>query len=258
MEQIAQDLIDRVAEVAQLPSTIRNAFSDAADTMIVRFVLRNGDDIIRLGNAFADAISRLWERFVDSLKGLAAPGFFVSTSYDWVDVAKEANTMASDLEATAVKVDGYWQGSAATAYGAAITPQRAAVTRVGTIANAARTAMLTVGAAGIAFYVSLLGIVISVIVEALLEVGAASTGIGALPAAIAGIVSAAKVATLLATAVTGIVAVINSAITQAQALQVELDNPQGFPEGHWPTADSAKYSDATVRDGDADWSVAAK
>ncbi|MFD4433843.1 hypothetical protein [Nocardia sp. NPDC058497] len=118
--------------------------------------------------------------------------------------------------------------------------------------------MLTVGAAGIAFYASLLGIVISVIAEALIEVGAASTGVGALPAAIAGIVSAAKVATLLATAVTGMVAVVSSAVTQAQALQVELDNPQGFPEGHWPTTDAAKYSDATVRDGDADWSVTAK
>ncbi len=257
MEQIAQDLIDKVNELSDLPVTIRTAFNDAANSTVVRLVLHNGDDIIRLGNEFATAIGKLWQTFVDTLKGLAAPGFFLSTSYDWADIAKEANTLAGDLEATAVKVDSYWQGTAATAYGTAITPQRTAVARVGTISNAARTAMNTVGVAGVAFYASLLVIVIGVIVEALLEVAAAGTGVGALPAAIAGIITAAKFAALVVASITGVIAVVNASMSQAQALQLELDNPQGFPEGHWPTTDAAKYSDATVKDGDADWSVVA-
>ncbi|MFE1594738.1 hypothetical protein [Nocardia sp. NPDC058705] len=257
MEQIAQDLIDKVEELSDLPSTIRSAFNDAAESTVVRLVLRNGDDIIRYGNNFADAVGKLWQQFVDSLKGLAAPGFFLSTSYDWVGIAKEANTLAGDLEATAVKVDSFWQGTAATAYGTAITPQRAAATRVGTIANAARTAMNTVGIAGVTFYASLLLVAVGVIVEALIEVGAAGSGVAALPAAIAGLITAAKFAALVVAAISGVTAVVNSSISQAQALQVELDNPQGFPEGHWPTTGAENYSDATVKDGDADWSVKA-
>ncbi|MFE3545654.1 hypothetical protein ACFXK0_22040 [Nocardia sp. NPDC059177] len=255
MEQVAQDLIDKVEELAKIPANIRDSFNDAAETAIVRYVLRNGDEIIELGNKFADAISELWQKFVDCLKGIAAPGFFIATSYDWTDFAKEANTLASDLEVTSVNVDGYWQGSAATAYGAAITPQRLALARVGSIATAARSAMITVGVAGVTFYTSLLAVAIGVIIEALLEVGAAGTGIGAVPAAVAGLVTAAKTAALLTAAISGIVAIVSSALTQAQALQVELDNPQGFPGGHWPTAGSSNYSDATVKDGDADWSV---
>ncbi|WP_218721993.1 hypothetical protein [Nocardia sp. MH4] len=219
-------------QLSNLPNNIQSAISDAAETMIVRYALCNGDEIIRLGNLFADSVKKLWESFVEQLKGIAAPGFFISTSFGWTDFTKEANTMASDLESTAVKVDSYWQGTAATAYGAVITPQRTATARVGTIANAARSAMITVGTAGVAFYASLLGVCISVIVEAMMEVGAAGTGVGAIPAAIAGLVTAAKFAAMVTAIITGMVAIINSAVTQAQALQVELDNPQGFPDGH--------------------------
>ncbi|WP_157110275.1 hypothetical protein [Nocardia anaemiae] len=255
IEQTVQDLIDKVEELSAVPNTIRNSFSDAADTAIVRYVLHIGDEIREIGNKFADAISSLWSDFVDALKGFAAPGYFIATSFDWVDVAKAANTMASDLEDTAVKVDGYWQGTAATAYGNAIAAQRTAVARVGSISNAARSAMITVGTAGVAFYASLLGVAISVVVEATAECIAAGTGIGAIPAGIAGLITAAKFAALVTAAITGTIAIVNSVVTQAQALQVELDNPQGFPSGHWPVSGSGAYNDATVKDGDADWSV---
>ncbi|PXX66625.1 hypothetical protein DFR70_103374 [Nocardia tenerifensis] len=255
MQQISKDLIDKVEELAGLPSEIRNTFNNAANSAIVRYVLRNGDEIIELGNKFADAISDLWDKFTESLKGLAAPGFFISTSFDWADFAAKANKMAAELEDTAVKVDSYWQGSAASAYGTAIAPQRTAMARVGSVANSARSAMITVGTAGIAFYASLLGIGISIVIEATVEVLGAGTGIGAIPAGIAGLITAAKFAALVTAAITGFVSILNSELTQAQALQVELDNPQGFPSGHWPTTGAAGFSDATVMDGDADWSV---
>lgn len=255
MQQVSKDLIDKVEELAGLPSEIRSTFNDTANSVIVRYVLRNGDEIIELGNKFADAISDLWEKFIESLKGIAAPAFFISTSFDWASFAAKANKMASELEDTAVKVDSYWQGTAASAYGAAIAPQGKAMARVGTVANAARSSMITVGTAGVAFYASLLGIVISVVIEATMEVLGAGTGIGAIPAGIAGLITAAKFAAFVTAAITGFVSILNSELTQAQALQAELDNSQGFPSGHWPATGAAGFSDATVKDGDADWSV---
>ena len=32
-------------------------------------------------------------------------------------------------------------------------------------------------------------------------------------------------------------------------------DPSSFPEGVWPKANSGQYSDATAKDGDADWSL---
>ncbi|WP_338772030.1 hypothetical protein V7968_11845 [Nocardia vulneris] len=255
MQQIAQDLIDKVEELSGLPDKILDNFTSAANSAIVRFVLRNGDEIIELGTKFANAVKELWNDFIEALKGLAAPGFFISTSHDWTSFAAKANRMAGELEDTAVKVDSYWQGSAASAYGTAITPQRVAMARIGTIANAARSSMITIGTAGIAFYASLLGIGVALVIEATMEALAAGTGIGAIPAGVAGLLTAAKFAALVTAAITGMVTIINSELTQAQALQVELDNPQGFPSGHWPTTGAAGFSDATVKDGDADWSV---
>ncbi|MBH0776786.1 hypothetical protein [Nocardia bovistercoris] len=255
MQQIAEDLVDKVGELSGMPDKIQVAFNDAAKMPYVRYVLRIDDEIMELGKKFANAVRELWNKFVESLKGIAAPAFFISTSYDWLDVAGQANKMAGGLEDTAVKVDGYWQGAAAKAYADAITPQKTAVARIGTVANACRTAMLTIGGAGVAFYASLLGVVLSLVIEATMEVAAAGSGIGAIPAGVAGLVTTAKFATMVVTAITGMVAILNSEITQAQALQVELDNPQGFPSGHWPTSNSGGYSDATVTDADADWSV---
>ncbi|MFI2558836.1 hypothetical protein [Nocardia farcinica] len=106
-----------------------------------------------------------------------------------------------------------------------------------------------------AFYASLLGIVISVIVEAVAETVAAGTGVGAIPAGIAGLLTAAKFAALVTAAITGIVTLVNSTIVQVQALKVELENPQGFPGARWPETGAQNYTDATVTDGDADWSV---
>ncbi|UGT62785.1 hypothetical protein [Nocardia asteroides] len=255
MQQVAQDLIDKVEELGNLPARIRGSFEDAAGTPLVRFVLRNGDDIIGLGNEFADAISELWEKFVQAIEGVGAPIAFIETSYDWVGVTRSMNTMAADLEDTAVKVGGYWQGAAAESYADAITPQRMASARMGSIATAIRSATLTLGIAGVTFYTSLLAIVISVIVEAVAECLAAGTGIGAIPAGIAGLITAAKFAAMVTAAISGIFTLIQSTLSQVQAVQVELENPQGFPHGHWPSTGAAGYADATVLDGDADWSV---
>ncbi|WP_194815410.1 hypothetical protein [Nocardia sp. XZ_19_385] len=253
-EQAVEDLVNKVAELGELPGTIRTKFSSVASMTVVRLAGLE-DEVREAGEKFADLVSGLWEKLKELFEGLSAPGDFISASFDWEDFQTEVNTMASALEATAVKVDGYWQGSAATAYGTAVGAQQKAVARVGTIINAIRTACMTVGGVGVAFLTALLGIAIAVIVEATLEVAAASSGIGALPAAIAGCFTAAKAAALVTALVAGTSATLVAVATQIQALNVELGNNQAFPDGHWPASDSSKYNDATVKDGDADWSV---
>jgi hypothetical protein len=38
-------------------------------------------------------------------------------------------------------------------------------------------------------------------------------------------------------------------------LHGEAIDASTFPAGHWPNATPAQFSDATVTDGDADWSL---
>lgn len=255
-EQALEELVKKVAELGDLPATIRNKFNDVADMAVVRLA-GLAPDVVEAGVKFANLVSALWKKLTELFEGLGAPGAFIGASFDWKDFQIEVNNMASDLESTAVKVDGYWQGAAAQKYGEAIGAQQKAVTRIGTIIDKLRTACITVGGVGVAFLTALTGIVISVIVEATLEVIAASSGIGALPAAIAGCITASKGAAAVVAIVAGTSAVLVAVATQVEALQVELGTDLSFPDGHWPASNSSKYNDATVRDGDNDWSVKA-
>ena len=38
-------------------------------------------------------------------------------------------------------------------------------------------------------------------------------------------------------------------------LHGEAVDPNGFPNGIWPMSNTEQYRDATVKDGDADWSL---
>ncbi len=74
---------------------------------------------------------------------------------------------------------------------------------------------------------------------------AAGTGIGAIPAAIAGVLSVSKVLAWIGIAITGAVAIISTTVTQVQALNVETNNGLAFPDGVWPKAVTGRYDDAS-------------
>lgn len=110
-------------------------------------------------------------------------------------------------------------------------------------------------AAGLAFYIVLGAIAVQVIIAL---VGAV-IALESLVLSWAGVllalgeieVSAAEVAT----AVFALVTLLGVQASQINTLRSQLVNQSLFPGGHWPSAVVESYSDATVTDGDAKWSI---
>jgi hypothetical protein len=60
---------------------------------------------------------------------------------------------------------------------------------------------------------------------------------------------------VMITAVSTLAAFLGAQATAMITLHGDAVDPSGFPGGTWPTSNTAQYSDATVTDDDADWSL---
>lgn len=255
INKVAEDLIEKVEQICAMPQQIVDKYDDVARSLFVRLVLRISEKIVEWGQKFADAVKRAGEKLVEILKGIAAPGFFIATSFDWADVSTTASTLGADLQSEKVTLNETWAGTGATAYRTVTPSHSAAAARIGTMANTTRLAMLQCGIAGVAFYASALAAASVFITEVIAEVAAAGTGVGAIPAAIAGVLSTTKVITLITVALTALSALILAQVNNIQNVDVEARSGLAFPDGAWPKAATGRYDDATVLDGDADWST---
>jgi hypothetical protein len=131
-----------------------------------------------------------------------------------------------------------------------------AAAQLGTVADAVQYALTWAATAGAIFYAALAVIVLELIGGYALGLGAGASVVGA----------TAGVVILLTTTAAVIVQLGMLLHTFAEAyarLQIwmyemlsEARNNTAFPGGGWPSAQAARYADGTVRDGDADWSVA--
>jgi hypothetical protein len=199
----------------------------------------------------ADLLAKIQEFF----RGAVAPIRFFFIANDWDDVRGLATGIAGDLQPVALSVDYYWQGAAADAYKAVIPTQSAAATRIGTMADKTQTALTWSAAAGCAFYLGLLVVLIQFII-AFMGVLAA---LGSVVFSWAGIALAIGEAGIGLGEVAALAGLLAAALTtqgiQLSNLHGEADDASAFPGHHWPSAVADRYTDATVADGNARWSV---
>ncbi|WP_433271036.1 hypothetical protein ACQPZF_11405 [Actinosynnema sp. CS-041913] len=216
------------------------------------------DAVMYLVDKVVAAAQWLWDKFVELLKGIAAPVLFFKYAFDWQDVKHSASNVAGQAKPEVLRAGLQWTGPAATSYGKIIGPQGNAAGKLGTIADKLSVALGLCAAAGLAFYVAL-GFIIAQFVIAFVGVVAA---LGSVAFSWAGVALAAGQTTisagLVTAAVTTLVAVLGVQAQQMAAIRGEaVDNGffPGPPVGHWPDPSTGQYSDGTVKDGDADWSL---
>lgn len=240
-----QDLSNKIGQVAP-------AANAAVDHWYIPGFVK--DAIIWCAEKIIELAKWIWDKFVELLKGAAAPVYMFMHALDWQDVKGLATGVQGVLRADQLSADDHWKGAASDAYTAAIKPQSEAAGKIGTIADKTAQALIISAVASLAFYVALGVILIKFIAAMVVAIAAFGSAVFSWAGA-ALIVEEAGVNTALITAaVTTLLAALGAQAQQLTVLKGELVDGAAFPGGHWPDATTGNYSDATVTDGDADWS----
>ncbi len=205
------------------------------------------DQVIGLANWILDRIG-------DVIVGIAAPMRLMTHIGDWSRVSVLASGVQGALNVQGSAVTYGWSGDAADNYTTACQPQADAAGAIKKAADDTRTAIGLVIAAGLAFSIAM-GVVISQWIATMGVSTAAVASVAAAPegAAVAATDSAVSAAAITA-AVTTLAAVIAAEVNAFGAITAAMDQSK-FGTGDWPDATAGHFSDGTVTDGDAEWSV---
>lgn len=210
------------------------------------------DALVWCAEQLVSLVNGLIVTIEDALKGLAAPVAFYVHANDWQSIRGTASTVTGRLRPEAMPANALWTGSAA-AYKAATTPQGTAANRLATIADKTSTALYFSAAAGCALYVALGAIVVKLIAAT----AAAVVAFGSEVFSWAGALIILEEAGITGGLITAAVAALVAALTARALITLhgEAGDNSAFPGGTWPDPVAASYADATVTDGDADWSL---
>jgi hypothetical protein len=210
--------------------------------------------MVLAGDRIVGAVGVVRDMIVDALRGVGAPVLVLLDGLDWLEVKGAATRVQGVLRADQLPVGDHWKGYAAQRYAVAVRGQAEAAGRIGATADRASSALITCSVAGLAFYTAL-GVVVARLIVAL---AAAIAAFGSVAFSWAGVLLVLEEAGVGAAVVTGLVAaltaLLGAQVTQLGGLTGELADGGVFHEGHWPSATTTAYADATVTDGDAEWS----
>jgi hypothetical protein len=252
-EATVQRLESGLAELSRLVQQLPTVAAAAAGRFYMTDAMSYS--LIQLSRTLAGAGGYAVARVVDLMQGAAAPILLIRDIGTWGDVRGISTAFVGELQPAALSVDYYWQGRAAEAYKAVIPAHSAAAARIGVMADKTQTALGWSVSAALAFYAGLLVVVLQLIVAfvgvlAILGTVAFSwVGLAlAVKKAGLGAIEIATLCGLLATA-------LGTQVVQLGNLHSEAVDASAFPGGHWPGSLTDRYSDATVTDGDAEWSI---
>jgi hypothetical protein len=170
-----------------------------------------------------------------------------------MDIKGKANGVSTDLSSQSLVVDDSdWSGRARDAYLVAAGAQSAAAGRIGSIAGSTSLNLLACAGAGLAFYIVLAGVLAKLIAATIAAFGSAvfSWAGAAIVLEEAGVDTA-----VIVTAVSTLAAFLGAQATAMITMHGDAVDPTSFPGGVWPKSNTSRYSDATVTDNDADWSL---
>jgi hypothetical protein len=249
IEKIRTGLAELNTKIAQIPAAASTAVSRPEMPESVR------NAVIWLSRKLVDILSAVVNKISELLQGASAPIFMFRYAYGWQDVRGLTAAVVGDLRPEALRVNRYWSGMANDAYNRAVKPQSDAAAKIGAIAERTSTSLNVCAAAGLAFYIAIGVIVVKFIAAA----AAAIVALGSVVLSWAGlalIVEEAGVNTgMIIAAVAALTALLGAQASQIAVLHGEAIDTSTFPGGKWPASTSDTFSDATVLDGDAKWSL---
>jgi len=152
-------------------------------------------------------------------------------------------------------INDHWAGFAADNYHRIVPMHQAAAAELGIVADKVQQALTWTAQSAYAFYTVVLAqtlVIVAALIAALAELASVAGALAALM-------------TLAAAAVAGLAVVTEALVAAGTAyawakvfvynIRSELNNIAAFPGHTWPASGSAGYRDATVTDGDAEWSL---
>jgi hypothetical protein len=249
IDKLDTGLVDLSGKLQQIPPTATAAVNH---WYIPGFVK---DAIIWLANKMVELGTWILNKIVELLKGAIAPILMFKYAWDWQDIRSTATGVVGDLKPEALSVDMHWKGDAADAYVRVIKPQSDAAARVGTISDKTATALTVCAVAALAFYIALGVILVKFIAATVTAIVAFGSAVFSWAGAALIVEEAAVNSGLIIAAVTTLTAVLGTQASQMTVLHGEATDGSAFPGRQWPNATTANFSDATVTDGDADWSL---
>lgn len=252
-ERAVESVHARVGEVPAQITALRTAAGAAADEPGLPDPIAAA--LLDLGEQIATGAEELLDQIGQLLQGAAAPVLLFGHAGQWIQIKGQASDVQGRLRVDQLPVREHWKGVAADRYIAAIATQSLAAGRVAGAAGAVLVPLGGCALAGLAFYVTV-GVILVEVIEGL---AAAVVAFGSEAFSWAGVLLGLETvevaASTLIAAVASLIALLGA---QAQALNIlrsELVDHSQFPDGHWPSAVADTYTDATVTDGDAEWSV---
>ncbi len=210
--------------------------------------------IIDAAERIVDAVAVVRDAIVEALRGAVAPVFLFTDGLEWLEVRDAATRVQGVLRAEQLPVADHWKGYAADRYATAIRAQSEAAGRVGAIADRASSALVTCAVAGLAFYTALGVVVARLIVAVVAAISAFGSAVFSWAGVLIVLEEAGAGGATVAGLVVALVALLGAQLAPLGALTGELGDGGVFHEGRWPSAVTSAYTDATVTDGDAEWS----
>jgi hypothetical protein len=213
------------------------------------------DSLIGLVVKFGDLVKSIVDKIGDALKGIAAPVTFFFDALQWTDARGLVNGVAGELGVDRLSAPLHWKGNAADAYSRVAKQHSAAATQVGVVADKTKTALYVCAGAGLAFYVTL-GIIAFQFIDVLIAaIAAIASGVFSWAGLAAGAADAGVTAGMVWAAVTALTSLLGLQAQQMIEGHGAVVDPGAFPDGQWPKVGAESYGDASVKDGDVDWSI---
>lgn len=260
---------DRQAQHARTAEALLRAHARLRDEVMpaaasaIRAVQTSPAPWLVLGRGLiAPKLQQIWNG-LSSLEGLLAtllspiqiPFWLWHNAERWARLEGEVTGMVGDMNITNREVHLRWHGAAADAYDKVLPAHVAAAAQLGTSADTIQRSLTWAGTAAAVFYAALLAILIQFTAGFLTAMATAMS----VPFAVMGIVAMFMVISVALAELGALVVVGTEVFARMKIwmieLQTELNDNSAFPNRRWPPSRTDWFADATVTDGDADWSV---
>jgi hypothetical protein len=254
VQKINKGMDDLSGKISEVPPAANSAMNHWYIPDYIKAAIKwSAEKIVELANW-------IWDKIKEVLKGVAAPVYFFINSFDWQDVRGLATKVGGQLKPNVLTtITNTWKGTASTAYGKVIMPQGVAADRIGAVCDKVSTALQICAGAGLVFYVAIAAILVKFIAALVTCIGLYGSAVLSWAGLALTVEEAGVNSALIWAAIGALSAALGTQVQQLITVHGELEEVTAFPGdggGHWPKATTGGYSDGTVTDGDADWSLA--
>ena len=250
------EALRRVDEVTQKITDLTGGIVDSCNR-VGRWLGPLWDDVVDLLTRLADLVEKLLSEIGKFFTRPGVPWTLWNHGTEWVrQVGRPVSDLISQATTGQTDIDERWQGPAATAYLGTLPDQGKALAAIVAATADIDDALTKVAGGIIAFWLGVLAAIVPYIIELAGWGAAASTGVGAPPAAAGAGGSTLKVLGIITAVVTAAITYLTAISSQYKDLLQRVENNDGFPAGRWPCSTNDVIADGSMTgDKTTNWHV---